>query len=381
MLLKQYSFLFIFPQPLNDDKYLCFSCNNWLINWHSLQVGSNSNVGEQSSGSHYSSQVNSNKNRAQKRTSNQQRPVAVCRPMGLAESSDDTPTTSEVQRPPVSSQRTHARRRTICKYYSVLIASRIAANRLLQHARKNSAGNTNRSLRVNFNRRNLPLRLVGERPGEKLQTKYKRLCPCGRWFIVYINRLTHRNALKALKTKCMRCRELNNITDGLSTNSSQRLIIKKVNNWAVAKDQRRYRKRQLRRIINQRNNKHTKPKPTQQSLYKQPKFPAPLVDGKVVAMLRRLGTTLSAEATDQGANNQNDPASNTNGRRQLPKIMSPAKPKAKWTRPLDADEISVMFDNSIQEVLPQLLANRFSSDNSTSEPAIPDARRKLNYDN
>lgn len=25
-------------QPVNEDKYLCFSCNNWLINWHSLQA-------------------------------------------------------------------------------------------------------------------------------------------------------------------------------------------------------------------------------------------------------------------------------------------------------------------------------------------------------
>lgn len=24
-------------QPIDEDKFLCYSCNNWLINWHSLQ--------------------------------------------------------------------------------------------------------------------------------------------------------------------------------------------------------------------------------------------------------------------------------------------------------------------------------------------------------
>lgn len=25
-------------RPLNDDKFLCYSCNNWLINWYSMQT-------------------------------------------------------------------------------------------------------------------------------------------------------------------------------------------------------------------------------------------------------------------------------------------------------------------------------------------------------
>lgn len=29
-------------RPLDDDKYLCYNCNNWLINWHSLQNRNNS---------------------------------------------------------------------------------------------------------------------------------------------------------------------------------------------------------------------------------------------------------------------------------------------------------------------------------------------------
>lgn len=24
-------------KPLNDDKFLCYSCNNWLVNWYTMQ--------------------------------------------------------------------------------------------------------------------------------------------------------------------------------------------------------------------------------------------------------------------------------------------------------------------------------------------------------
>lgn len=28
-------------RPLNDDKFLCYSCNNWLINWYTVQKKGN----------------------------------------------------------------------------------------------------------------------------------------------------------------------------------------------------------------------------------------------------------------------------------------------------------------------------------------------------
>lgn len=31
-------------RPQNDDKFLCYSCNNWLINWHSLQAKGNEGI-------------------------------------------------------------------------------------------------------------------------------------------------------------------------------------------------------------------------------------------------------------------------------------------------------------------------------------------------
>lgn len=30
-------------RPLSDDKFLCYSCNNWLINWYSMQKKNNTN--------------------------------------------------------------------------------------------------------------------------------------------------------------------------------------------------------------------------------------------------------------------------------------------------------------------------------------------------
>lgn len=28
-------------RPLNDDKFVCYDCNNWLVNWYSMQKEKN----------------------------------------------------------------------------------------------------------------------------------------------------------------------------------------------------------------------------------------------------------------------------------------------------------------------------------------------------
>lgn len=33
-------------RPLNDDKFLCYSCNNWLINWYTVQKKNDDNSHE-----------------------------------------------------------------------------------------------------------------------------------------------------------------------------------------------------------------------------------------------------------------------------------------------------------------------------------------------
>lgn len=45
-------------QPVNEDKFLCYSCNNWLINWYSLQ---NKNTSNSASASTAGTSSNSNR--------------------------------------------------------------------------------------------------------------------------------------------------------------------------------------------------------------------------------------------------------------------------------------------------------------------------------
>lgn len=93
---------------------------------------------------------------------------------------------------------------------------------------------------------------------------------------------------------------------------------------------------------------------------------APRVDGKVVAMFRRLGTTLSLE-TQQREEGEEEMEPKPTVR--TVRIMSPAKQRPRWTRTLDDDEILLEFDSAISEVLPTAQA----------EPAPTTARRRLRY--
>lgn len=97
---------------------------------------------------------------------------------------------------------------------------------------------------------------------------------------------------------------------------------------------------------------------------KQQQLPSPLVDGKIVAMLRRVGTTLSTDSNLVKRNEDKSP-------RILPKIMSPAKPQPLWTRHLDEDEVEICFDDSIYEII---------AENEEELNASPiKARRKLSF--
>jgi len=78
------------------------------------------------------------------------------------------------------------------------------------------------------------------------------------------------------------------------------------------------------------------------------RFPQPSVDGKVVAMFRRLGTTLSREQPTASSPESTTFTTTT----KPPQIMSPLKERPRWTRDLDEDEILLEFDSAISEVLP-----------------------------
>lgn len=72
------------------------------------------------------------------------------------------------------------------------------------------------------------------------------------------------------------------------------------------------------------------------SSYTYVRYQRPLIDGKVVSMLRRCGTTLTREKEDN----------------QKPQIMSPRKKqKQVWTRQVDENEIVIDFNLAITEVI------------------------------
>lgn len=104
------------------------------------------------------------------------------------------------------------------------------------------------------------------------------------------------------------------------------------------------------------------------------KLKRPLVDGKVVSMLRRLGTTLSHEIFDKSTNSSTP---------FVTQIMSPTKSKPRWTRQLNDDEILLDFNSAISEVLPQVIGEqkpKVSDKYCVPEiMAVKQAKRKLTY--
>lgn len=153
-------------------------------------------------------------------------------------------------------------------------------------------------------------------------------------------------ARRSARSQCRKCR------------SSELCKWRQLHRRSVAKVQ------QLQRVLRQRQEPGTLVKtlatPTQPQHYQR--LQAPRVDGKVVAMFRRLGTTLSVEQKEETDEGELEPKPTARPLR----IMSPAKQRPRWTRTLDDDEILLEFDSAISEVLP-------------AAPASTTARRRLRY--
>ncbi|KAI8038886.1 hypothetical protein M5D96_008799, partial [Drosophila gunungcola] len=220
-------------QPLNEDKFLCFSCNNWLINWHSLQaVNSNEAESQSQSPSHMGNSV-----LQQERT--KLRPVAMVRPQVRVQ-----PQSQPQPQPQVP-------RRTSRRSASVSRMSRVLRQCCMESLRRSPKKRSQQSV------------LVYLRQGQR---RSNVIC----------------------KVECVAPRR----------------------------------------------------KPAER-LVKEPS-----VDGKVVAMFRRLGTTLSREAppasSAESATATTSSTSNVSSR--PPQIMSPLKQRPRWTRHLDDDEILLQFD-------------------------------------
>ena len=329
---------------MNEDKYLCFSCNNWLINWHSLQA-LNSNDAESPSGT-FRSHLNSGNVVQDEKSSGSKKQVAVCRPIAQVkprqlEVHEDTQQQLDVQQ-----QDQH-------------------------HGEATAAAETNKPVcKINFSKRNFRLQLAKRASTGRISHKSMQQCSCGKYMVVRSIKNSKRISVQT-PLKCRKCREFSRlkacylrsivqVEKELSIRESPLVLESKTENESdtqttetevVVNETRRTSENESQSI----NQQQQRQKP--QQICKQ-YLPKPTIDGKVVSMLRRLGTTLSREPQENGK--EQDSHNNNNNKNNLPQIMSPTKPKAKWWRPLDDDEILVNFDSSISEVLPSL-ADQFTS--------------------
>ncbi|XP_065367760.1 protein phyllopod [Calliphora vicina] len=338
-------------QPLNEDKYLCFSCNNWLINWHSLQA-LNSNDAESPSGT-FRSHLNSGNVMQDEKSSGSKKQVAVCRPIAQVKPRQ----LAELEELREAPQQQHQEQSTV-----------EAVPELTESNKPVS--------KINFNKRNFRLQLT-KRGGARVQQKSMQQCACGKYMVVR----SHKNSLKTptqTALKCRKCREFSRlracylrsivqVEKELAQRETPLFMARNSQNLVTEIETEAQTENECQSI-----HQHHTHQQQQQQLQPQPQqirhnyLPKPSVDGKVVSMLRRLGTTLSREPQENGSD------INTNTTSTLPQIMSPTKPKSKWLRPLEDDEVLVNFDTSISEVLP-CLADQFTYVNSLA------ARKRLTF--
>ncbi|KAH8305940.1 hypothetical protein KR018_004980 [Drosophila ironensis] len=265
-------------QPLNEDKFLCFSCNNWLINWHSLQtVNSNEAESQSQSPSHMG---NSSSVLQQERT--KLRPVAMVRPQVRVQPQSQPQPQPQVPATPAAVPITYAKRRS-------------------SSSRRSSSASVSRMSRI--------LRqccLESLRRSPKKRSSQQQV-------FVYLRSNQRRSNVLCKVVQCVAPRR-----KPLETR-----VVKETAAAAVAVA------------------------PPSPSPYQR--FPQPSVDGKVVAMFRRLGTTLSREEPSEDSQKSSP---------RPPQIMSPAKQRPRWSRTLEEDEILLEFDSAITEVLPPTTSAR-----------------------
>ncbi|KAH8284764.1 hypothetical protein KR054_000704 [Drosophila jambulina] len=266
-------------QPLNEDKFLCFSCNNWLINWHSLQaVNSNEAESQSQSPSHMGNNV-------LQQEGTKLRPVAMVRPQVRVQPQ------AQVQPQPQSQPQPQPQFQV-----PVNPPAPAPAPAAITYAKRRISRRSASVSRVNRILRQCCLETLRRSPKKKSQV-----------FQVYLRQSQRRS----------------NVLCRVEYVAPRRRPVERVVKEATP-------------ILSAQN-----ASPTYQ------RFPQPSVDGKVVAMFRRLGTTLSREQ-------QSSSAVNTSS---APQIMSPLKERPRWTRDLDEDEILLEFDSAISEVLPTTTTN------------------------
>ncbi|KAL7737900.1 hypothetical protein ACLKA6_006275 [Drosophila palustris] len=313
-------------QPLNEDKFLCFSCNNWLINWHSLQAVNSNDANESQSQSRSQSPSHMGNNLVQQRQRQngdppmeraRLRPVAQVRPQPQPQVPPQSQSAAQPQPFPALAQAPVISYNKRCFASGRSASSSQPARKMLRHCCVCGAA--------------MVLRLLSTTPAQTLSKLARR---------------------SGQRSQCRKCRE--------GEISKWRRLHKR----SVAKVLQL--QRELRQKKQQQKQKQQQINVKEQTLVMvtlpYQRFQAPRVDGKVVAMFRRLGTTLSAE--------QDQESSVAKPTERPLRIMSPVKQRPRWTRKLDDDEILLEFDSVISEVLPAA---------PQPTPLSTTARRRLCY--
>ncbi|EDW31957.1 GL11399 [Drosophila persimilis] len=295
-------------QPLNEDKFLCFSCNNWLINWHSLQALNSNDADSQSQSP--SAQMGNNSSGSllpEERARRMGRPVAYVQPQVRVNPRSQ----------PLSQLRNNVN---------------LAPAAITYRKRSSSRG-------------------FGSVDG---MSKILRQC--------YLESVKFWSQPKKITQQ--------SLNDHLRQFQEKSNLLGKVQGVAPR------RKPADTLPSAPAAAPDAAPAPASAPSQAHQRFAQPSVDGKVVAMFRRLGTTLSRESSMDGeASESSAPTTSTaSPPPRPPQIMSPSKQRPRWTRTLDDDEVLLEFDSVISEVLPAPVASSL-----TTSPPPTTARRCLSY--
>ncbi|XP_034652984.1 protein phyllopod [Drosophila subobscura] len=389
-------------QPLNEDKFLCFSCNNWLINWHSLQALNSNDADSQSQSP--SAQMGNNSSGSllpQERARPMGRPVAYVQPQVRAIARVQPQAQRQLQpqfqpqplvriqpqsqfqqqpqirvqpqtafQPQPQQQRVRIQPQASSSSSTpsqprIRVQSRLRVQpRLRVHNPSQPRGNVNLApAAITYRKRSSSSRGFGSADG---MSKILRQC--------YLESVKFWSQPKKITQQ--------SLNDHLRQFQEKSNLLGKVQ--GVAPRRKQAAARDTPAAVAQFPNKEEAPAlapacpaapptpPTHQ------RFAQPSVDGKVVAMFRRLGTTLSRESSVDGAQPAESSAPTTStatatAKPRPPQIMSPSKQRPRWTRTLDDDEVLLEFDSVISEVLP------VASSPTTSSPPSTAARRCLSY--
>ncbi|TMW52102.1 hypothetical protein DOY81_002819 [Sarcophaga bullata] len=170
-------------QPLNEDKYLCFSCNNWLINWHSLQA-LNSNDAESPSGT-FRSHLNSGSVVQDEKSSGSKKQVAVCRPIAQVK-----PRQLEIHQ-------------DVPEQLNVQQQDQI-------HGEAATAETNKSACKINFSKRNFRLQLAKRAGTGRISHKSMQQCSCGKYMVVRSIKNSKRISIQT-PLKCRKCREFSRL--------------------------------------------------------------------------------------------------------------------------------------------------------------------------